>query len=83
LLKAEAEQWERLLKAADFVKTLSYWVEDPELAAVRDAEALAKLSEGERKAWEMLWADVARLLERARGAEPTGTGELPANPFAR
>lgn len=89
LLKAEAEQPQSLLVAhgnerlAVIVKTFSWWMEDPELAAVRNAEALAKLPEGERKAWEALWADVAGQLERARGAAPTGTDELPANPFAR
>jgi hypothetical protein len=89
LLKAEAEQPRSLLAApgderlAVVVKTLSWWMEDPELAAVRDQAALAKLPQGERKAWEALWADVAGLLERARGAGRTGTGERPANLFGR
>jgi hypothetical protein len=30
---------------------------------VRDAPTLARLSEGERKYWQTLWADVAHLLQ--------------------
>jgi hypothetical protein len=32
---------------------------------VRDAKALAKLSEAERHAWQQLWADVDKLRKRA------------------
>ena len=35
---------------------------DPNLAGVRDADALAKLPEAERAAWKKLWADVDALL---------------------
>jgi hypothetical protein len=34
----------------------------PDFAGVRDREALARLPERERQAWQQLWADV-----RARG----------------
>jgi hypothetical protein len=36
----------------------------PDLASVRDQEALAKLTEAERAAWQQLWADVEQLLKK-------------------
>jgi tetratricopeptide (TPR) repeat protein len=41
------------------------WQRDADLTGVRDKDALAKLPEAERKAWESLWADVAALEKRA------------------
>ena len=38
---------------------------DTDLAGIRDADALAKLPEAERKDWHSLWADVNALLTRA------------------
>jgi hypothetical protein len=34
---------------------------------VRDAAALARLSDAEQKAWRQFWADVVALRERSRG----------------
>ena len=48
-------------------QTLQHWQADPDLAGVRDADALAKLPEAERAAWRSLWAEVDALLARARG----------------
>jgi hypothetical protein len=45
---------------------LSFWLEDDNLATVRDAKELAALPEPERKAWEKLWADVAALLKKCQ-----------------
>jgi hypothetical protein len=45
---------------------LAHWLEDPDLAGVRGPEALAKLPEGERAAWQKLWADVEEVLTRIR-----------------
>jgi tetratricopeptide (TPR) repeat protein len=42
---------------------------DPDLAGVRDADALAKLPADERAAWERLWADVAAILSPAGGGK--------------
>ncbi len=39
---------------------------DADLACVRGPEALAKLSESERKEWNALWAEVQALIDRAR-----------------
>jgi hypothetical protein len=41
---------------------LKHWQQDGDLAAVRDAAALGKLSPAERRAWQRLWADVKALL---------------------
>ena len=40
--------------------------EDKDLAAIRDAAALAELPPEERAAYERLWADVAELLKSAK-----------------
>jgi hypothetical protein len=47
-------------------QNMQHWQKDPDLAAVRSKEALAKLPEAERKQWQQLWSDVATLLQRAR-----------------
>jgi serine/threonine-protein kinase len=46
---------------------LTHWRRDPDLASVRDKDALEKLPEDERKQWQKLWADVEALL---KGGEP-------------
>ena len=46
-------------------KTLREWQQDEDLASVRDKEALARLSETERAAWQQLWADVETLRQKA------------------
>jgi serine/threonine-protein kinase len=43
---------------------LTRWQQDPALASVRDRDALGKLPESERQAWQQLWDDVAALLGR-------------------
>jgi serine/threonine-protein kinase len=45
-------------------KTLRHWQTDPDLAGVRDPEAVAKLPDAERQAWQKLWADVNALLDK-------------------
>ena len=72
-LRADLGLWSKQLdtgKAQDraaVTATLSHWKQDTDLASIRDAEALAKLPEAERKEWQALWADVDSLLERAQG----------------
>ncbi len=46
---------------------MNHWRRDPDLAAIRDSDALAMLAEPERKACERLWADVSALLQKAIG----------------
>src|SRR5262249_31534082 len=48
------------------MKALQHWKECLELYAIRDAEALAKLPEDERKEWQALWARVPELELRAK-----------------
>jgi hypothetical protein len=43
---------------------LQHWQKDPDLDSVRGQEALAKLPEAERAAWQQLWADVEELLKK-------------------
>jgi Flp pilus assembly protein TadD len=48
---------------------LRHWREDPDLAGVRDANDLDKLSEDERGPWREFWADVDALLQKAAPAK--------------
>jgi hypothetical protein len=51
--------------AAQAQQALRHWQRDPDLASVRDREALAKLPEAERAKWQQLWAEVAAALKKA------------------
>ncbi len=66
--------------------TLQSWNADPDLACVRDHDALARLPDPERKDWQALWSNVAELLRRARGYKISSPAppslEFPADPFA-
>ena len=46
-------------------QALRHWQKDPDLAGIRDQEALAKLPAEERATCAKLWADVAALLKTA------------------
>jgi Flp pilus assembly protein TadD len=52
------------LRAA-VLRTLLHWQKDPDLANVRNAEALAHLPDAEREAWGKLWAEVANVVNSA------------------
>jgi serine/threonine-protein kinase len=45
------------------------WLADADLAAMRDADALARLPEAERGDWRKLWDDVNALRQRAAGGK--------------
>jgi hypothetical protein len=47
-------------------KTLAPWRDDPDLAALRDAETLERLPPSERQECRALWQDIAALLRRAQ-----------------
>ncbi len=51
-------------------RAMAHWKADADLAGVRDAEALAKLPEAERKDWQALWAEVNALLARVGAGQP-------------
>jgi serine/threonine-protein kinase len=69
-LRADLGAWQmRLVNQPDKARSvvryaMSYWQQESDLAGVR-GEALAKLPEAERQAWQKLWEDVAALLRRA------------------
>jgi hypothetical protein len=44
---------------------LAHWRRDPDLAGVRDPDALAALPGEERDGWRALWDEVDRRLEAA------------------
>jgi tetratricopeptide (TPR) repeat protein len=81
-LRAQAREWLQLDladwakkvdsgTAADRIqaeKALTQWREDPELAPLREPDALDRLSADERKECNALWSEVAALLNRARVA---------------
>jgi hypothetical protein len=82
-LEADLRTWRRLLenepaKAAPAVaKTMRHWLADADFAGVRGTESLAKIPEGERQAWDKLWAGVADLLARAKEPPPPEVKEKP------
>jgi hypothetical protein len=43
---------------------LAHCQKDADLASVREQEALARLPEDERLAWQRLWEDVAELMKK-------------------
>jgi hypothetical protein len=45
---------------------LEQWQNDSDLASVRDKEALEKLPDDERRAWQQLWDDVDTLLKKVQ-----------------
>jgi hypothetical protein len=75
-LRAALEARHRLLEQAPemagetVANDMQYWLWDPPFAGVRGPEALARLPEAERQAWQQLWADVAATLARTQGEAP-------------
>jgi tetratricopeptide (TPR) repeat protein len=74
-LRADLEQWSKRLEGGkpedrQVVRAkLERWQRNTDLAGVRDADALKKLSAQEQEAWRKLWADVAELLKKAGNAK--------------
>jgi hypothetical protein len=48
---------------------LAHWQRDTDLAGVRDADALQKLTTQEQEVWRKLWADVTESLKKAGEAK--------------
>jgi serine/threonine-protein kinase len=71
-LRADLDAWAKLLETslavdrAKVQKTLEWWRQDPDLAGLRDPDALAKLPPAERKECRRLWSDLDALLQRVR-----------------
>ncbi len=49
----------------EMLRHMQWWQQQPELDCVRDADALAKLPEAERREWQALWAEVEELKKQA------------------
>jgi hypothetical protein len=70
-LQADLAGWRKLLeKDADkarpaVAQTMQHWLADPDFAAVRGREALAKLPEAEYLEWQKLWQEVEVLRQSA------------------
>ena len=71
-LRADLDAWGQLLnKESDkirplLVQQMRHWLADTDFAGVREPEALAKLPEAERQAWQKLWNDISDMLKRAQ-----------------
>jgi WD40 repeat protein/serine/threonine protein kinase len=70
-LKAELGAWDRYVEAGapqdrmTIVASLIDWQQESDLAGIRDTTALARLPAEERRAFDQLWTDVARLKNKA------------------
>jgi serine/threonine-protein kinase len=70
-LRADLVLWTKLAENNDpqvrevMRKDLMHWQADDDFAGVRDKNALAKLPDQEREAWQNLWAGVTHLLKEA------------------
>jgi tetratricopeptide (TPR) repeat protein len=75
-LRADLAAWTKALDGGDgsarqkVVETLVHWKEDADLAGIRDEAALAKLPDGEQEGFRALWAEVDRLMAKARAGAP-------------
>jgi hypothetical protein len=52
---------------ATVARALQHWLEDRDLAGVRDPAPLSRLPEVERNSWQTLWTNVDALLKKAKG----------------
>jgi hypothetical protein len=58
-------------------RNLAHWKRDPDLASVRDPQALDRLSDNERAVWQALWRDVDELLSRVAKSNEPSRGRKP------
>src|SRR5262249_41486470 len=71
-LRADLALWTQRLESgqsaarAAVQQMMKHWQQDPDLAGIRDAAALAKLPPNERAALPTLWAGVTALLKKAK-----------------
>ncbi len=56
---------------------LRHWLEDPDFAGVREADALKRLPEMERADWQRLWEEVEALRRSAEQLPPTAPEQKP------
>jgi eukaryotic-like serine/threonine-protein kinase len=71
-LKEDLAHWAKLLDQGvpesreTTIRWLNDWKRNPDLAAIRDEEALQKFPADEQSKWRALWQDVESLLKNAR-----------------
>jgi tetratricopeptide (TPR) repeat protein len=74
-LRADLTLWSKLLEDGQVAdhqatrKMLQHWQSNTDLAGVRDAPGLQKLSAEEQEAWRQQWADVAQLHKKTDNAK--------------
>ena len=56
--KADLEAAIENVDAAAVKQALSFWLDDPDLAGLRDPAALDQLPDGERQQWQSFWQSV-------------------------
>jgi serine/threonine-protein kinase len=74
-LRDELDLWSTMLDDAEgddaqseaIAATLRHWQADPDLASIRDPDALAQRTQDEREGFAALWRDVAGRLEQDEG----------------
>jgi serine/threonine-protein kinase len=54
-------------------RAVDHWTRDPDLAGVRDRDAIENLPADERRAWQALWNEVDMLLKGVAKPEPTAS----------
>jgi serine/threonine-protein kinase len=74
-LRADLDAWARILQSGLVVdrarahEKLAWWRKDPDLAGLRDPDALEKLPPAERQECRRLWSDLEALRKRARRSQ--------------
>jgi tetratricopeptide (TPR) repeat protein len=70
-LRADLEAWGRLLQKdsekarREVSRQMQHWLQDTDFTGVRGPDALDRLPEGERAAWQRLWEEVETLRRQA------------------
>jgi hypothetical protein len=70
-LRADLTLWRQRLRGnqpavrAEAARLMRHWLTNPDLADVRDPEALRRLPAAERKIWDDLWDEVRRTADEA------------------
>ncbi len=74
-LRAEVAAWTRVFESgspaerATALSVIRWWTRDTDLATVRGADALARLPETERKAWQVFWGEYEALMRKGDQAQ--------------
>jgi Flp pilus assembly protein TadD len=79
-LRADLDAWRALLDKdpakvrSTVAEQMQHWQSDVDFKGARDADALGKLPEAERKEWQKLWVDVGDMLAKAQGKTAPARG---------